>query len=80
MSFYFFQQFAHELLFHRYSSDRTIQKKKQEFKDPQSGRALQKLNESLSEVTNIMRQNVEDILQRGEDLACRKTDKNGRRR
>lgn len=48
--------------------DRSIQKKKHEFKDPTSGRALQKLNESLSEVTSIMRQNVEDILQRGEDL------------
>lgn len=58
------------LLFTPFKLDRSIQKKKHEFKDPTSGRALQKLNESLSEVTSIMRQNVEDILQRGEDLTC----------
>ncbi|CBZ53872.1 putative vesicle trafficking protein [Neospora caninum Liverpool] len=48
--------------------DRVIQRKKQDYRDPDSSRALNKLNQSLTEVTGIMRRNIEDILQRGENL------------
>lgn len=48
--------------------DRTIQKRKRELRDPESSGALQKLNESLAEVHSIMKENVNEILQRGEDL------------
>ncbi|PHJ23974.1 synaptobrevin family protein [Cystoisospora suis] len=48
--------------------DRTIQRKKQEYKDPDSSRAIMKLNQSLTEVTGIMRKNIDDILLRGENL------------
>eukprot|EP00386_Alphamonas_edax_P014370 GDKI01044179.1.p1 GENE.GDKI01044179.1~~GDKI01044179.1.p1 ORF type:complete len:225 (-),score=68.89 GDKI01044179.1:25-699(-) len=48
--------------------DRVIQRKKQEYRDPRSNKAMSKLNESLAEVTQIMRQNIDDILQRGENL------------
>ncbi|KAJ1610555.1 vesicle transport protein [Cryptosporidium canis] len=48
--------------------DRIIQRCKSEYKDPNSNKSLQKLNDSLIEVTNIMRRNVDDILLRGEDL------------
>ncbi|KAL8274898.1 hypothetical protein Esti_001187 [Eimeria stiedai] len=49
--------------------DRVLQKKRQEFDDSGSSRALSRLNESLSEVSEIMRQNIEDILQRGDNLS-----------
>eukprot|EP01066_Platyproteum_vivax_P011260 Platyproteum_vivax@DN5112_c0_g1_i1.p1 len=45
--------------------DRIIQRKKGEYKDPRSSKALAKLNENLTEVTTIMRQNIDEILQRG---------------
>ncbi|KAK9174381.1 Regulated-SNARE-like domain protein [Cryptosporidium meleagridis] len=48
--------------------DRIIQRCKSEYKDPNSNKSLQKLNDSLIEVTNIMRRNVDDILLRGENL------------
>ncbi|KAK6587849.1 synaptobrevin family [Cryptosporidium xiaoi] len=48
--------------------DRIIQRCKSEYRDPRSTKSLQKLNDSLIEVTNIMRRNVDDILLRGENL------------
>eukprot|EP00921_Rhytidocystis_pertsovi_P003064 GHVQ01005100.1.p1 GENE.GHVQ01005100.1~~GHVQ01005100.1.p1 ORF type:complete len:227 (+),score=26.01 GHVQ01005100.1:324-1004(+) len=48
--------------------DRVIQRKKQDYRDPRSDRAVDKLNESLTEVTSIMRKNITDILHRGENL------------
>ncbi|KAF8817869.1 synaptobrevin family protein, partial [Cardiosporidium cionae] len=48
--------------------DRIIQKKKQDYRNPNSSKALQKLNEGLTEVSNIMRRNITDILERGERL------------
>eukprot|EP00929_Paragymnodinium_shiwhaense_P010669 TRINITY_DN115526_c0_g1_i1.p2 TRINITY_DN115526_c0_g1~~TRINITY_DN115526_c0_g1_i1.p2 ORF type:complete len:226 (-),score=82.85 TRINITY_DN115526_c0_g1_i1:131-808(-) len=48
--------------------DRQITKKKAEYRDPQSSKALSRLNENLTEVSTIMRQNIEEILHRGENL------------
>lgn len=48
--------------------DRQITKKKSEYRDPNSSKALSKLNENLTEVSNIMRQNLDEILHRGENL------------
>mmetsp|Transcript_39771 Transcript_39771/g.127429 ORF Transcript_39771/g.127429 Transcript_39771/m.127429 type:complete len:226 (-) Transcript_39771:266-943(-) len=48
--------------------DRQITKKKAEYRDPKSSKALGRLNENLSEVSNIMRQNIDEILKRGENL------------
>merc|ERR1719356_644020 len=48
--------------------DRQITKKKAEYRDPKSSKALSRLNESLGEVTNIMRQNIEEVINRGENL------------
>jgi len=48
--------------------DRVIQRKKTDYRDPRSNRALNKLNESLSEVTDIMRKNIDEIFLRGENL------------
>lgn len=48
--------------------DRVIQKKKVDYRDPNSSKALSKLNESLTEVSQIMRQNIDDMLRRGESL------------
>merc|ERR1719321_1578625 len=48
--------------------DRQITKKKGEYKDPSSTKALNRLNENLTEVSSIMRQNIDDILSRGENL------------
>uniref|UniRef100_A0A6U6MDN8 Vesicle-trafficking protein SEC22b n=1 Tax=Zooxanthella nutricula TaxID=1333877 RepID=A0A6U6MDN8_9DINO len=48
--------------------DRQITKKKAEYKDPSSSKALGRLNENLTEVSSIMRQNIDEILQRGDNL------------
>eukprot|EP01069_Polyplicarium_translucidae_P002088 Polyplicarium_translucidae@DN1913_c0_g1_i1.p1 len=48
--------------------DRVIQKKRGDFRDPQSTRTLSRLNDSLVDVQNIMRSNVESLLKRGDDL------------
>lgn len=49
--------------------DRQITKKKAEYRDPKSSKAMGRLNENLTEVSNIMRQNIDDILTRGENLS-----------
>jgi len=48
--------------------DRQITKKKAEYRDPSSSKALSRLNESLNDVQGIMKQNLDEILQRGENL------------
>mmetsp|Transcript_122232 Transcript_122232/g.305103 ORF Transcript_122232/g.305103 Transcript_122232/m.305103 type:complete len:225 (-) Transcript_122232:29-703(-) len=48
--------------------DRQITKKKAEYRDPQSSKALGRLNDNLTEVSSIMRQNIDEILTRGENL------------
>lgn len=48
--------------------DRQITKKKSEYKDPNSSKALNRLNDNLTEVSSIMRQNIDEILHRGDNL------------
>eukprot|EP00405_Crypthecodinium_cohnii_P041509 CAMPEP_0206560000 /NCGR_PEP_ID=MMETSP0325_2-20121206/20749_1 /ASSEMBLY_ACC=CAM_ASM_000347 /TAXON_ID=2866 /ORGANISM="Crypthecodinium cohnii, Strain Seligo" /LENGTH=225 /DNA_ID=CAMNT_0054061649 /DNA_START=188 /DNA_END=865 /DNA_ORIENTATION=+ len=48
--------------------DRQITKRKSEYRDPTSSKALGRLNENLAGVSNIMRQNIDEILKRGENL------------
>merc|ERR1712137_694647 len=48
--------------------DQVITKKKAEYRDPSSSKALGRLNENLTEVSSIMRQNIDEILHRGENL------------
>eukprot|EP00927_Polykrikos_kofoidii_P077371 TRINITY_DN74314_c0_g1_i1.p2 TRINITY_DN74314_c0_g1~~TRINITY_DN74314_c0_g1_i1.p2 ORF type:complete len:226 (-),score=53.51 TRINITY_DN74314_c0_g1_i1:47-724(-) len=48
--------------------DRQITKKRVEYRDPSSSKALNRLNENLTEVTSIMRQNIDEILARGQNL------------
>merc|ERR1712187_400853 len=48
--------------------DRQITKKKAEYRDPSSSKALGRLNENLTEVSSIMRQNIDDIGNRGDSL------------
>merc|ERR1719482_2687249 len=48
--------------------DRQIQKKKLEYRDPSSSKALSRLNENLTEVSSVMRKNIDEILLRGENL------------
>lgn len=48
--------------------DKVIQRHKQEYTDPKSHKSLVKLKQSLHDVTTIMRQNIDEIIQRGENL------------
>lgn len=48
--------------------DRQITKKKAEYRDPNSSKALGRLSDNLTEVSGIMRQNIDEILKRGENL------------
>lgn len=48
--------------------DRMIHKIKQNFQDPTSVKALNKINENLTQVTDIMKKNITDIINRGETL------------
>merc|ERR1711920_247199 len=47
---------------------RQITKKKAEYRDPNSTKALSRLNDSLNDVSSVMRENINNILQRGEAL------------
>ncbi|OEH79833.1 vesicle trafficking [Cyclospora cayetanensis] len=58
-----------EAPYHFIKFERVLQKKRQEFADPGSSKALSRLNDSLAEVSDLMRQNIEEILQRGENLS-----------
>merc|ERR1719482_154789 len=48
--------------------DRQITKKKAEYRDPNSSKALTRLNENLTEIGSVMRKNIDEILLRGENL------------
>lgn len=48
--------------------ERQITKKKSEYRDFGSNKQLMKLNESLGEVQDIMRKNIDDLLLKGENL------------
>lgn len=48
--------------------DRTVQKKRTEFSDPNSTSALAKLNEGLAEVNSIVRKSLEEMIARGDAL------------
>ena len=48
--------------------DRAVQKKRAEFRDPNSSSALAKLNEGLAEVNTIVRKSLEEMIARGDAL------------
>ena len=48
--------------------DRTVQRKRSEFRDPNSTSAIAKLNEGLAEVNTIVRKSMEEMLARGDAL------------
>ncbi|CDJ43437.1 vesicle trafficking protein, putative [Eimeria tenella] len=58
-----------ETPYHFIKFERVLQKKRQEYADPGSSRSLARLNESLAEVSDLMKQNIEEILQRGDNLS-----------
>lgn len=45
-----------------------IQRKRKEFIDPQSRNNLARLNDDLADIHSIMKQNIEEVLNRGERL------------
>jgi hypothetical protein len=45
-----------------------LSKMRRDYLDPQAPGNLKKLNQDLSEIHNIMQQNIQDVLQRGEKL------------
>jgi hypothetical protein len=46
--------------------DKFIQKKRKEYTDPNSSQNMSRLNEDLADIHNIMRQNIQEVLNRGE--------------
>mmetsp|Transcript_5944 Transcript_5944/g.7584 ORF Transcript_5944/g.7584 Transcript_5944/m.7584 type:complete len:226 (-) Transcript_5944:122-799(-) len=49
-------------------ADPTIQRKQREFMDPKSSMNTNKLNQDLSDIHSIMKQNINQVLDRGEKL------------
>ena len=45
-----------------------IQRKQRDFREPKSQQSNSKLNDDLSEIQNIMKKNIDEILNRGEKL------------
>eukprot|EP00752_Nemacystus_decipiens_P003245 g3003.t1 len=48
--------------------DKVIQRKRKEYLDPQSRNNMARLNDDLADIHNIMKQNIEEVLNRGEKL------------
>ncbi|CAM9399127.1 unnamed protein product, partial [Ectocarpus sp. 4 AP-2014] len=48
--------------------DKVIQRKRKEFLDPQSRNNMARLNDDLADIHSIMKQNIEEVLNRGEKL------------
>ena len=48
--------------------DRAVQRKRTEFRDPNSSSAVAKLNEGLAEVNTIVRKSLEEMIARGDAL------------
>ncbi|CAM9983194.1 unnamed protein product, partial [Discosporangium mesarthrocarpum] len=46
----------------------TIQRKRKEFLDPSSRSNMARLNDDLADIHNIMKRNIEEVLNRGEKL------------
>ena len=53
-------------------ADRTLQRLKREYSDPASRANSTRLAEGLNDIQNIMRRNIQEVLDRGEKLesAC----------
>lgn len=47
-------------------ADKFIQKKRKEYTDPNSSQNMHRLNDDLADIHNIMRQNIQEVLNRGE--------------
>ena len=48
--------------------DKTIQRLRRSYADPHSAQNMSKLNNELADIHNIMKQNIQDVLDRGEKL------------
>ncbi|CAK4074818.1 unnamed protein product [Aphanomyces euteiches] len=48
--------------------DKVIQKKRKEYTDPSSSQNVSKLNSDLADIHNVMRQNIQEVLNRGEAI------------
>lgn len=48
--------------------DRILQRKQREFKDPKTQQNTNKINQDLSDIHSIMKQNISQVLDRGEKL------------
>ncbi|TDH72630.1 hypothetical protein CCR75_002072 [Bremia lactucae] len=46
--------------------DKFIQKKRKEYADPSSSQNMHRLNDDLADIHNIMRKNIQEVLNRGE--------------
>ncbi|TMW62167.1 hypothetical protein Poli38472_009660 [Pythium oligandrum] len=46
--------------------DKFIQKKRKEYTDPNSSQNMHRLNDDLADIHNIMRKNIQEVLNRGE--------------
>jgi hypothetical protein len=47
-------------------ADKFIQKKRKEYADPNSSQNMHRLNDDLADIHNIMRKNIQEVLNRGE--------------
>lgn len=47
-------------------TDKFIQKKRKEYADPNSSQNMHRLNDDLADIHNIMRKNIQEVLNRGE--------------
>ncbi|KAF1329515.1 Vesicle-trafficking protein sec22b, partial [Globisporangium splendens] len=47
-------------------ADKFIQKKRKEYMDPNSSQNMHRLNDDLADIHNIMRKNIQEVLNRGE--------------
>ncbi|ETO82045.1 hypothetical protein, variant 2 [Phytophthora nicotianae P1976] len=56
------------LVVHKYcdTTDKFIQKKRKEYADPSSSQNMHRLNDDLADIHNIMRKNIQEVLNRGE--------------
>lgn len=48
--------------------DKVIQRKCKEFSDPSSKQNMSKLNDNLADIQNIMKKNIQEVLNRGERI------------
>lgn len=50
--------------------DKCIQKKRKEYADPNSKNNMNKVQDDLADVHSIMKQNIQEVLTRGEKIEC----------